>query len=170
MMLVSGEKWEKVNLQFHDNGTVTFQQKKVFHFDAASSNGTEDDLVIVPNIPMLGIDSLPDEVLDLLYLATEVPPVVHVALTYGLIALGILLLLISLGCLVRSAGRQETLSLEASSHYGKPKPGANGRKPANQMAGKPMQNGSSNHAKPGKDNMDGLNPSFVEAPETGITG
>lgn len=121
-----------------------------------------------------GIDSLPEEVLDLLYLATEIPPVVHSALAYGLIALGIFLLLVSLCCLVRSAGRQETLSLEASNHFAKPKPGANanGRKPMPQLPhhsanGKPAQNGSS--AKPGKDvMMDGLNPSFVEAPETGV--
>ncbi|XP_071440719.1 scavenger receptor class B member 1-like isoform X2 [Hetaerina americana] len=121
-----------------------------------------------------GIDSLPNEVLDLLYLATEVPPLVRVVLSYGLFALGVLLLLISLGCLVRSAGRQETLSLEASNHFAKPKPAANGnRKPMPQLphsGGKPAQNGTTNHVKSGKDTMDALNPAFVEAPETGVAG
>lgn len=47
------QTWEKVNLQFHDNGTLTFNQRKIFKFDAERSNGTEDDMVVIPNIPML---------------------------------------------------------------------------------------------------------------------
>ena len=42
-----------MNLQFHDNGTLTFNQRKIFRFDEENSNGTEDDMVVIPNIPML---------------------------------------------------------------------------------------------------------------------
>lgn len=47
------ETWEKVDLSFLPNGTVTFNQRKVFRFDPDQSAGSEDDVVIVPNIPML---------------------------------------------------------------------------------------------------------------------
>lgn len=47
------ESWEKVNLKFNDNGTVTFQQQKIFKFDPDQSVGDESDMVVVPNIPML---------------------------------------------------------------------------------------------------------------------
>lgn len=53
ILFCSRQTWEKVNLQFHDNGTLTFNQRKIFRFDAESSNGTEDDVVVIPNIPML---------------------------------------------------------------------------------------------------------------------
>ncbi|XP_075219275.1 epithelial membrane protein isoform X2 [Lycorma delicatula] len=51
------ETWEKVNLTFNDNGTVTFQQQKIFRFDPDRSVGSEDDMVVVPNIPMLSATS-----------------------------------------------------------------------------------------------------------------
>lgn len=47
------ETWEKVNLTFHDNGTLTYNQQKVYKFDREQSAGSEDDVVVVPNIPML---------------------------------------------------------------------------------------------------------------------
>jgi len=47
------ETWEKVNLTFHDNGTLTYNQQKVYRFDPEQSVGSEDDIVVVPNIPML---------------------------------------------------------------------------------------------------------------------
>lgn len=47
------EKWEKKNIKFHDNGTVSFNQEKIYHFDESQSVGSEDDVVVVPNIPML---------------------------------------------------------------------------------------------------------------------
>lgn len=47
------EKWDKKNLKFHPNGTVSFNQEKIFEFQESLSNGSEDDLVVVPNIPML---------------------------------------------------------------------------------------------------------------------
>ncbi|XP_019871825.1 scavenger receptor class B member 1 isoform X2 [Aethina tumida] len=51
------EKWEKKNIKFHDNGTVSFNQEKIYHFDESQSVGSEDDVVVVPNIPMLSATS-----------------------------------------------------------------------------------------------------------------
>ncbi|CAH0548952.1 unnamed protein product [Brassicogethes aeneus] len=51
------EKWEKKNIKFNDNGTVTFQQEKIYMFDESLSVGSEDDVVVVPNIPMLSATS-----------------------------------------------------------------------------------------------------------------
>ena len=51
------QSWEKVALEFNDNGTVSFQQKKTFRFDAEASVGDVDDMVVVPNIPMLSATS-----------------------------------------------------------------------------------------------------------------
>lgn len=47
------ETWEKVNIQFNGNSTLSFNQRKTYVFDEASSGGSEDDVVVVPNIPML---------------------------------------------------------------------------------------------------------------------
>lgn len=47
------ETWEKKNIVFHDNGTLTFNQEKIYRFDEEASAGMEDDVVVVPNIPML---------------------------------------------------------------------------------------------------------------------
>ncbi|KAL3270736.1 hypothetical protein HHI36_021261 [Cryptolaemus montrouzieri] len=51
------ETWEKKNLKFHENGTVTFNQEKIYMFDESQSAGSEDDVVVVPNIPMLSATS-----------------------------------------------------------------------------------------------------------------
>ncbi|XP_066255655.1 scavenger receptor class B member 1 isoform X1 [Euwallacea similis] len=51
------EKWEKKNITFHDNETVSFNQEKIYHFDESLSAGSEDDVVVVPNIPMLSATS-----------------------------------------------------------------------------------------------------------------
>nr|XP_018906943.1 PREDICTED: scavenger receptor class B member 1 isoform X1 [Bemisia tabaci] len=51
------ETWEKVNLTFNENGTLTFNQRKIFRFDPEQSVGSEDDMVVVPNIPMLSATS-----------------------------------------------------------------------------------------------------------------
>jgi hypothetical protein len=45
-----------VNLKFNENGTVTFQQQKIFKFDPEKSVGDEGDMVVVPNVPMLVSD------------------------------------------------------------------------------------------------------------------
>lgn len=47
------EKWEKKNITFHENGTLSFNQEKIYYFDESQSVGSEDDVVVVPNIPML---------------------------------------------------------------------------------------------------------------------
>ncbi|KAL4711240.1 hypothetical protein ACJJTC_019081 [Scirpophaga incertulas] len=59
-----------------------------------------------------GIDDLPDQVTSLLRLATKVPPVARAVLAWGLSALGILLVLLAVTCLIRSSHRQSTLRLE----------------------------------------------------------
>lgn len=48
-----------------------------------------------------GIDSLPDEVAKLLRIGTKIPPIAKSVLSYGLIAVGLLSLLISVTCLIR---------------------------------------------------------------------
>ncbi|XP_063219988.1 lysosome membrane protein 2 [Bacillus rossius redtenbacheri] len=97
-----------------------------------------------------GIDGLPVEVTDLLNLATNAPPVARAALSYGLFALGGVLLVMAVSCLVRSSGRQETLNLEGTNHYVKPEKKINRNK----------QEGKS---------MDIMNPAFVGGPENGKT-
>ena len=47
------ETWERKNIVFHDNGTISFNQQKIYIFDAERSVGSEEDVVVVPNIPML---------------------------------------------------------------------------------------------------------------------
>lgn len=72
-----------------------------------------------------GIDELPDNVIQLMRLATQTPPVAKAALQYALFATGAALLLLAAGCLVRNSHRQETMSLEGTAHYSqdeKPKP------------------------------------------------
>ncbi|KAG8225961.1 hypothetical protein J437_LFUL006190 [Ladona fulva] len=44
---------KKVNISFHDNYTVTFQQVRTWKFDAENSNGSLDDLVTTLNVPPL---------------------------------------------------------------------------------------------------------------------
>lgn len=63
---------------------------------------------------------MPPEVTDLLHLASTAPPIAKAALSYGLFALGVLLVIVAAFCLMRSAKRQETLNLEGTSHYVRP--------------------------------------------------
>ncbi|XP_028139088.1 lysosome membrane protein 2 isoform X1 [Diabrotica virgifera virgifera] len=51
------ERWERKNISIHDNGTLTFNLQKIYHFDPEASKGSPDDLVVVPNIPMLSATS-----------------------------------------------------------------------------------------------------------------
>ncbi|GLV36663.1 epithelial membrane protein [Carabus blaptoides fortunei] len=51
------ETWEKKNIVFYENDTVSFQQEKIYQFDRSQSVGSEDDVVVVPNIPMLSATS-----------------------------------------------------------------------------------------------------------------
>lgn len=50
------EDMEKVNIVFHNNGTVTFQHKKILHFVPEMSKD-EDLRVMVPNIPLLTLST-----------------------------------------------------------------------------------------------------------------
>nr|CAD7449438.1 unnamed protein product [Timema bartmani] len=96
-----------------------------------------------------GIDGLPSQVTDLLDLATNAPPIARAALSYGLFALGGILLILAVSCLVRSTGRQETLNLEGTNHYVKPAKKMNGN------------NGTDEHSK----SMEIMNPAFVGGPD-----
>lgn len=51
------QTWEKVNIVENPNGTISFNQKRVYIFSDELSAGSEDDVVIVPNIPMLSATS-----------------------------------------------------------------------------------------------------------------
>lgn len=51
------QTWEKVNIVDNENGTLSFNQKRVYVFSDELSSGSEDDVVIVPNIPMLSATS-----------------------------------------------------------------------------------------------------------------
>lgn len=46
------EDMQKINVQFHENGTVSFQHKKILEFVPEMSVNTEEKLT-VPNIPLL---------------------------------------------------------------------------------------------------------------------
>lgn len=63
-----------------------------------------------------GIDGLPDEITNLMQLATEVAPQASQMAMYGLFGIGILLLIISVYCLIRNSHRQSTLHLETSNY------------------------------------------------------
>ncbi|KAL6257646.1 hypothetical protein P5V15_011225 [Pogonomyrmex californicus] len=54
---VYNQHWEKVDIKFNDNGTVTYKVKKTFVFSPELSAGSEEDLVVVPNVPMLSATS-----------------------------------------------------------------------------------------------------------------
>lgn len=43
--------WVKDNITFHENGTMSFMQKLIYHFDEGQSVGPEDDLVTTVNVP-----------------------------------------------------------------------------------------------------------------------
>lgn len=51
------ESWERKNVQFNENGTVTYNLQKIYQFSEELSAGLEDDVVVVPNIPMLSATS-----------------------------------------------------------------------------------------------------------------
>lgn len=63
-----------------------------------------------------GIDNLPDDILNLMKIATTVPPKARVILMIGLFVLGAVLFVISVFCLVRNSHRQSTLHLESSNY------------------------------------------------------
>lgn len=63
-----------------------------------------------------GIDALPNEITDLLRLASTLPPQARQVLMIAFYALGAFLLLIAITCLVRSSHRQSTLDLSSTNY------------------------------------------------------
>lgn len=63
-----------------------------------------------------GIDALPDEITNLMNFADEIPPKVRIVLLIGLFAIGALLFLVSVFCLIRNSHRQSTLHLEGNNY------------------------------------------------------
>lgn len=51
------ETWSKEDIVENANGTLSFNAKRVYVFSEEESVGSEDDVVIVPNIPMLSATS-----------------------------------------------------------------------------------------------------------------
>ncbi|KAK2583551.1 hypothetical protein KPH14_009505 [Odynerus spinipes] len=51
------QHWEKVDIKFNENDTVSYKIRKRFVFSSKLSAGSEDDVVVVPNIPMLSATS-----------------------------------------------------------------------------------------------------------------
>ncbi|XP_034244002.1 scavenger receptor class B member 1-like isoform X2 [Thrips palmi] len=48
------ETLERVNIRFHDNGTMSYSEKRTHVFEPTLSGGSEDDVVTVPNLPLIG--------------------------------------------------------------------------------------------------------------------
>lgn len=63
-----------------------------------------------------GVNSLPDEVINLMKLATEIPPKAQSILMVALFTLGALLLIVSVSCLIRKSNRQNTLHLDGTNY------------------------------------------------------
>ncbi|XP_028131546.1 scavenger receptor class B member 1 [Diabrotica virgifera virgifera] len=51
------EEMEKVNIQFHDNGTVSFQHKKILQF-VPELSVNKNQKITVPNIPLLTLSTM----------------------------------------------------------------------------------------------------------------
>lgn len=52
-LFIFREDMEKINVKFHDNGTVSFQQNKILRYVPEWSNGDKEAKIVVPNIPLL---------------------------------------------------------------------------------------------------------------------
>lgn len=50
------EEMEKVNIKFHDNGTLTYQHKKILQF-VPELSVNKDQKITVPNIPLLTLST-----------------------------------------------------------------------------------------------------------------
>ncbi|XP_073965146.1 uncharacterized protein [Choristoneura fumiferana] len=51
------QDWEKVNITDNENGTLSFHYKRTYTYRADLSGRSDDDAVVVPNIPMLAMES-----------------------------------------------------------------------------------------------------------------
>lgn len=47
------EALEHVDVRFNDNDTMSFREKRTFTFLPELSNGSEDDVIVVPNLPLI---------------------------------------------------------------------------------------------------------------------
>lgn len=63
-----------------------------------------------------GIESLPDEILNLMKVATTLPDTARTSLMAALFTLGIVLFVVSVFCLVRKSNRQNTLHLDGTNY------------------------------------------------------
>jgi scavenger receptor class B, member 1 len=63
-----------------------------------------------------GVNGLPDEVVNLMKLATDIPPKAKSILMIALFTLGGLLLIVSVSCLIRKSNRQNTLHLDGTNY------------------------------------------------------
>lgn len=63
-----------------------------------------------------GIEGLPDQITNLMQLATNLAPQAQAYGSIGMFALGILLFIMSVFCLIRNSHRQSTLHLESSNY------------------------------------------------------
>lgn len=63
-----------------------------------------------------GIESLPDEIVNLMKVATTVPDKARTSLMIALFTLGTLLFIMSVFCLVRKSNRQNTLHLDGTNY------------------------------------------------------
>lgn len=48
------ETLERVNIRFHDNGTMSYNERRSHVFEPLLSAGSDGDLVVVPNLPLIG--------------------------------------------------------------------------------------------------------------------
>lgn len=53
------ETLERVNIRFHDNGTMTYNERRSHVFEPELSGGADDDVVMVPNLPLIVSTSTP---------------------------------------------------------------------------------------------------------------
>ncbi|XP_014612664.1 PREDICTED: scavenger receptor class B member 1 [Polistes canadensis] len=51
------QRWEKANITFNGNDTISYRIRKTYVFTPELSVGSDDDLVVVPNVPMLSATS-----------------------------------------------------------------------------------------------------------------
>ncbi|XP_050688443.1 lysosome membrane protein 2-like [Eriocheir sinensis] len=47
------EHWKKVNVKFHNNGSVSYETQKFYFFERNASVGPEEDVITTLNIPMM---------------------------------------------------------------------------------------------------------------------
>ena len=45
-------KWKKIDLEYHNNGTVSYREKKIYYFVRELSNGSENDVITSLNGPL----------------------------------------------------------------------------------------------------------------------